>query len=68
MRLNSLPVSEFSGSYGTSESIAQCFVLAHVSRQKTVKFDITLSIEGNITEQNEQQYNSALGKKQYKCC
>ncbi len=35
MRLNSLPVSEFSSSNCTSESIARCFVLAHVSRQKT---------------------------------
>ncbi len=35
MRLNSLSVSEFSGSYCTSESIARCSVLAHVSREKT---------------------------------
>ncbi len=35
MRLNSLPVSEFGGSYCMSESIARCFVLAHVSQQKT---------------------------------
>lgn len=26
-------------------------------------FDITLPLKGNITEQYEQQYNSALGKK-----
>ncbi len=33
--LNSLPVSEFSSSNCPSESIARCFVLAHVSWQKT---------------------------------
>ncbi len=35
MWLNSLPVSEFSSSNCPSESIARCFVLAHVSWQKT---------------------------------
>ncbi len=34
-RFNSLPISEFSCSNCTTESIARCFVLAHVSRQKT---------------------------------
>ncbi len=36
VRLNSLPVSEFGGSYCTSESIARCFVLAHILRQKSL--------------------------------
>ncbi len=35
MWLNSLPVPAFSGSYCLTESVAWCFVLAHVSWQQT---------------------------------
>ncbi len=35
MWLNSLPVLAFSGSYCPSESVARCFVFAHVSWQQT---------------------------------
>ncbi len=36
MRLNSLFVSMFGGSYSSSESITRCFILAHIPRQKSL--------------------------------
>ncbi len=36
MRLNSLFVSMFGGTYCSSESITRCFILAHIPRQKSL--------------------------------